>query len=133
MSDIDFVQVLFRWRPGQLTLDDAADRCAATLRAIAATWEDCAVWTLGSSAATATRADDPELAQRLLPKLRTARDRQLYPAGDDSLGDANLSLMPSPYNSVSVALTHDNPKPSVGQLQIRCKGPAAARLADGPD
>jgi hypothetical protein len=132
MSDIDFFQVLVRWRPGQLSLDEGAERCAATVRALAAVWPDCAVWTLGSSAATAVEATDPDLPRRLVPKLRAARDRKLH-ADSDSLGDANLTLTPSPFNGVSVALTHDNPEPKVAQLQVKCKGAAAARLADDPD
>ena len=132
MADIDFFQVLVRWQAGGLSLADGADRYAATMRAVASAWPDCAVWTLGRSAASAVEAADPELPNRLIPRLRAARDRRRY-VDSDSLGDADLALMPTPFNSVSVSLTHDNPTPRVGQVQVRFEAAAAARLVEDPD
>jgi hypothetical protein len=129
MSVIDQFQLLVRWRPDGLRLAEAADRMAQTLRFVAGVWPECAAWRLGS---TAVEVDDPALAQRLLPVLRSGRTSTLY--GDsDGLGDADAGFYPAPRQPVAVLLSHDNPKPTLGQVVVRAQDGAAARLTERPD
>jgi hypothetical protein len=126
---MDF-QVIARWRPGGFTLADAADRMARTLRSVSAVWPEIEAWQMTTSAASAVTVDDPELPQRILPRLKAGRDRRYRDS--DSLGDADASFYPAPYTKVSVQLMHNNPTPTSGQVMVDVEDAPAARLTEDP-
>jgi len=118
---------------GELTLTAGAERIAACLRLVHALFPaETATFTIGSSAKNVVAVDDPALAERLVPRLKASRNKNIFGKDDDRFGDASILLFPTGPFGLSVHAEQVGIG-ATGRFELHTQGEYAALLATNPD
>jgi hypothetical protein len=93
-----------RWQArADWSLADGADRIAGAMRALAAGYPGHFDRVEIGDETAATDVGGEDFIAELVERLRASRNRNLWSPSDDQLGDAAVSLLPSPWEGIGLA------------------------------